>query len=55
MQEHLKKMKCNVTITIPVWVLSELDNISDTERSNKENYNTIMRSNLALIKKELYQ
>ena len=35
--------------------LHKLDNISDTERSNKENYNTIMRSNLELIKKELYQ
>ena len=35
--------------------LHRLDNISDEERSNKENYNTIMRANLELIKKELYQ
>ena len=35
--------------------LHRLDNISDEERSNKENYSTIMRNNLELIKKELYQ
>ena len=35
--------------------LHKLDNISDEERSNNENYNTIMRNNLELIKKELYQ
>lgn len=35
--------------------LHKLDNISDTERSNKENYTSIMRNNLELIKKELYQ
>ena len=35
--------------------LHRLDNISDEERSNKDNYNTIMRENLELIKKELYQ
>ena len=35
--------------------LHKLDNISDTERSNKDNYVTIMRDNLELIKKELYQ
>ncbi len=35
--------------------LHRLDNISDEERSNKENYDSIMRSNLELIKKELYQ
>ncbi len=35
--------------------LHKLDNISDTERSNKENYTSIMRDNLELIKKELYQ
>ena len=36
MQEHLKKMKCNVTITIPVCVLSELDNISDKDISRNK-------------------
>lgn len=35
--------------------LHKLDNITDNERSNKENYTTIMRDNLELIKKELYQ
>ena len=35
--------------------LHKLDNITDTERSNKENYTSIMRDNLELIKKELYQ
>ena len=35
--------------------LHRLDNITDEERSNKDNYNTIMRENLELIKKELYQ
>ena len=35
--------------------LHKLDNISDTERNNKENYKTIMNDNLELIKKDLYQ
>jgi len=35
--------------------LHKLDNISDEERSNKETYSSIMRSNLEIIKKELYQ
>lgn len=35
--------------------LHRLDNISDEERNNKDNYNTIMRNNLEEIKKELYQ
>ena len=35
--------------------LHKLDNISDEERSEKEDYITIMNSNLELIKKELYQ
>ncbi|MBR4693327.1 MAG: zinc ABC transporter substrate-binding protein [Bacilli bacterium] len=35
--------------------LHRLDNISDEERSNKETYSSIMRSNLEIIKKELYQ
>ena len=32
-----------------------IDNISDEERSEKKDYLTIMRENLELIKKELYQ
>lgn len=35
--------------------LHKLDNISDDERSNGANYDSIMRDNLELIKKELYQ
>ncbi len=35
--------------------LHKLDNISDDERTEKKDYLTIMRENLELIKKELYQ
>lgn len=35
--------------------LHKLDNITDEERSNEENYITIMNDNLELIKQELYQ
>ena len=35
--------------------LHKLDNISDEERSEKKDYLAIMRENLELIKKELYQ
>ena len=35
--------------------LHKLEILTDEERSNKENYLTIMRDNLELIKKELYQ
>lgn len=35
--------------------LHKLDNLSDDERSNGDNYDSIMRNNLELIKKELYQ
>lgn len=35
--------------------LHKLDNITDEERSNGEDYDSIMRNNLELIKKELYQ
>ena len=52
--ENAKKL-LDTYIDIQKLELHKLDNISDTERSNKENYNTIMRSNLELIKKELYQ
>ena len=52
--ENAKKLLDTYT-DIQKLELHKLDNISDTERSNKENYNTIMRSNLESIKKELYQ
>ena len=35
--------------------LHKLDNITDDERNEKKDYLTIMRNNLELIKKELYQ
>ena len=35
--------------------LHKLDNLSDDERREKEDYITIMNNNLELIKKELYQ
>lgn len=35
--------------------LHKLDNITDEERSEKEDYITLMKNNLDLIKKELYQ
>ena len=35
--------------------LHRLDNITDEERSEKEDYITLMKNNLDLIKKELYQ
>ena len=35
--------------------LHKLDNITDEERGNDSNYDSIMRDNLELIKKELYQ
>ena len=35
--------------------LHKLDNLSDEERSNKEDYISIMTNNLELIKKELYK
>ena len=41
--------------TISVEKLNKLDNLSDSDRSNKENYLTIMTDNLDLLKKELYQ
>ncbi len=39
---------------ISVLQLHKLDNITDEERNNKENYLTIMQSNLETIKKEIY-
>jgi ABC-type Zn uptake system ZnuABC Zn-binding protein ZnuA len=35
--------------------LHKLDNITDAERSEKKDYVSIMKDNLELIKKELYQ
>ena len=34
--------------------MHKLDNITDAERNNKDDYITIMRSNLEIIKKEIY-
>ena len=35
--------------------LHKLDNLTDTERSEKKNYETITNENLDLLKQELYQ
>ena len=35
--------------------LHKLDNISDEQRANKENYDTLIVENLELLKQELYQ
>ena len=35
--------------------LHKLDNLTDEERTNDKNYQIIMRDNLELLKKELYQ
>lgn len=40
---------------VKVIELHKLDNINDEERAEKEDYLSIMRNNLELIKKELYQ
>lgn len=39
---------------VSVLELHKLDNISDEERSNKDDYYSIMESNLEIIKKEIY-
>lgn len=45
----------NQNTGIQLLELHRLDNISDTERSEKKDYQTLILENLELIKKELYQ
>ena len=45
----------NQNAGIQLLELHKLDNISDTERSEKKDYQTLILENLELIKKELYQ
>ena len=52
--DNVKEIMKNNT-TIKKIELNKLDILSDEQRSNGDNYLTIMRDNLELIKKELYQ
>ena len=52
--DNVKEIMKNNT-TIKKIELNKLDILSDEQRSNGDNYLTIMRENLELIKKELYQ
>ncbi len=52
--EHVKKIKENYS-EVQTINLHRLDNITDAERSEKQDYVSIMENNLELLKKELYQ
>ena len=52
--ENAKELKNNYS-SIQISELHKLDNITDQERSEKEDYISITKDNLELIKKELYQ
>ncbi len=52
--DHVKKL-LETYKEVKTIELHKLDNITDSERSEKENYLSIMRDNLESIKKELYQ
>ncbi len=52
--ENIQKLLETYT-DVKIIGLHRLDNISDEERSEKKDYVSIMRDNLELIKKELYQ
>ncbi len=52
--EHVKNLKATYS-ELQTIGLHKLDNITDAERSDKQDYVTIMESNLELLKKELYQ
>lgn len=52
--ENVKKLMDEYS-NIKKLELHKLDNLTDEERTNDKNYQTIMRENLELLKKELYQ
>jgi len=54
LNDNAKKLK-EMNKDLKTLELHKLDNISDEERSNKHDYISIMKDNLELIKKELYQ
>lgn len=53
LSENAKAITSNYSIAVSE--LHKLDNISDQERSEKDDYISIMKDNLESIKKELYQ
>ena len=52
--ENVKKLKETYS-EVQTIALHKLDNITDSERSEKQDYVSIMENNLELLKKELYQ
>ena len=55
MKEHLHNLKCNVTITLPINVLAELDNISDKGVSRNKIVNDAILNYLELKYKISFQ
>ena len=54
MSEKAKKLVEDNKDKISVIEMHRLDNISDSERSNNDDYISIMENNLEIIKKEIY-
>ena len=54
LSEKAKKLVEDNKGTISVIEMHKLDNISDSERSNNDDYISIMKNNLEIIKKEIY-
>ena len=54
LSEKAKKLVEDNKDKIAIIEMHKLDNISDSERSNKEDYISIMENNLETIKKEIY-
>ena len=54
LNDNVKKLVDGNT-TVSVVAVHRLDNITDEERKNKDNYLSIMKNNLELIKKEIYK
>ena len=52
--ENVKKLRETYS-EVQTIALHKLDNITDAERSEKQDYVSIMENNLELLKKELYQ
>ena len=46
MRSNFQKLKCNVTITLPVSVVAELDNIVDKENSRNKIVNEAIKKHL---------
>ena len=52
-EKNLDKMLENHS-SIKVLDLNKIDNLTDKERDDKENYITLMKKNLEIIKQEIY-